>query len=423
VRDTPAGNAEHTSFVEAIMGSSFPSWSRKEFAVHYTFQGELPTEFCGYIRLFIGSDGSGPSSGPMDLAFHPIDWNPHSIPATRNAYESWENIGGMHPGYAPGVDASYVMGLVYWLFSGGIATAHTGNEVVAELELASLGFQGEYSVGIGNCPFWSGFWVYDDEDGESGFDVAVVKPDGSVSHHWFSTRFPKGSGMPGIPFWWGGPCYGTPSNPGDILSRDGRYCWTRGGNAVVNYTGSGTSATSDAYAYCVDSWTGAQASTYVCGGNSSRFDDTDFTVAGIAYARIINIYNNGEALVKYGIPDETGYRYKILSPPGGSEVDSIVNPALREQDNGAVEADQLFVSVSNPVSENVEVVLSLQLPGEQWSVMVYDIAGRQVASSQGVLEDESQVLRMDTGNLSTGLYLLRVKIGDIETVRSISVVH
>ncbi|MCD6587314.1 MAG: T9SS type A sorting domain-containing protein, partial [Candidatus Fermentibacteraceae bacterium] len=343
--------------------------------------------------------------------------------ATRNAYESWENIGGMHPGYAPGVDASYVMGLVYWLFSGGIATAHTGNEVVAELELASLGFQGEYSVGIGNCLFWSGFWVYDDEDGQSGFDVAVVKPDGSVSHHWFSTRFPKGNWLTSNHFWWGGWCYGTPSNPGDVLSRDGRYCWTRGGNVALSP--SGTSASSDAYAYCVDSWTGAQASTYVCGGHSSVPDDSDTQGPDIAYARIMNIYNNGEALVKYHIPDETGFRYKILSSPGGSEVDSTVNFALHEQDTGdsAVEADQLFVSVSNPVSGEVEVVLSLQLPGEQWSVTVYDIAGRQVASSQGVLENGSRVLRVDTGNLSSGLYLLQIKIGDIETVRSISIVH
>jgi hypothetical protein len=48
---------------------------------------------------------------------------------------------------------------------------------------------------------------------------------------------------------------------------------------------------------------------------------------------------------------------------------------------------------------------------------------RQVASSQGVLEEESRILAVDTGNLSSGLYLLRIKIGDAETVRSISVVH
>jgi hypothetical protein len=57
-------------------------------------------------------------------------------------------------------------------------------------------------------------------------------------------------------------------------------------------------------------------------------------------------------------------RYRVLSPAGTVQDDIDANPVSHEQGNAdsAVETGRLFVSVSNPVSDEDEVVLSLQLP-------------------------------------------------------------
>lgn len=420
VRDTPAGNAEHTGLLQEQMGSGFPSAPDAEYAAHYTYQGNLPLEFCGLIQVFIGADTLSTTKGPRDLAGHRIDIGQYTIPATRYGYESWAYVGSTHPGYRPGIDASYIWGRPIWWFIDGIASAHVGGDVIAELEIASLGFEGAYSC-IGNCFFEFGFWVYDDEYGECDFDIAIVRPDGSVLHHVFNTKFPKGT-TSNNQFWWGGPCYGPFGGSEYTVSRDTRYFWMAGGHASISYSESDASATSNAYAYCVDSKTGIMRSYCVAFGFSSTHDESDIEGPTLAYAQICKIYKSGEALVMHANPGGD-YHYTVIHPLGGG-ADSIEELSSAEQCNASVTVEKASSCnvLSNPVTESLDVVVSGGL-GENWNLAVFDLSGRCVISESGVCTEGNSVLNFGTAGLPSGIYMLRVEVGEVEELRSISIVH
>jgi hypothetical protein len=78
-----------------------------------------------------------------------MDSNPFSVPATRNAYESRANVGALHPGYSRGIDASHALGSIHWLFSDGIVSGYVVEDMIAEFEVASLEFQGVFSIVYG----------------------------------------------------------------------------------------------------------------------------------------------------------------------------------------------------------------------------------------------------------------------------------
>ncbi|MCD4707868.1 MAG: hypothetical protein K8S62_09030, partial [Candidatus Sabulitectum sp.] len=223
VRDTPVGNAEHTSFVQEHLGSAFPSEPDAAYAVHYTFQGDLPSEFCGSIQILIGSNSSSSTSGPRDLAGHPMDGDPATIPPTRQGYESWKSTSpGYYPNYESQSKGHYYWGVPYWSVSDGTAFAHIAADTVAEVNLAAIGLQD--ASFFGRCLPWYGFWMYQDEEGVCGFDIPVVKHDGTVLHHEFTTRFPKGSPITSNHFWSGGPLFNPLGWP-TVVSPGTRYFW------------------------------------------------------------------------------------------------------------------------------------------------------------------------------------------------------
>ncbi len=420
VRDTPVGNAEHTSFVQEHIGSAFPSEPDAAYAVHYTFQGDLPSEFCGSIQILIGSNSSSSTSGPRDLAGHPTDGDPATIPPTRQGYESWSSTSpGYYPNYESQSKGHYYWGVPYWSVSDGTAFAHIVADTVAEVNLAAIGLQD--ACFYGRCLPWYGFWMYQDEEGVCGFDIPVVRHDGTVLHHEFTTKFPKGNPSTSNQFWSGGPNYSS-TGPPTVVSRGTRYFWMAGGNVRITRYTAKTVITSDAYVYCVDSWTGAEMSSMVAYGSDGAPNKSDIEGPDAAYSEICEVYKSGAALVAYSNPDDE-LSFTILDPPGGG-VDSIEeSPSTGQLITSAPAGDRRsFAVLANPVHETLDVTIFGE-SGENWNLAVFDLSGRCLLSDHGISGEGGSVQSIGTGSLPSGIYMLRVEAGGVEEVQSITVMH
>lgn len=414
VRDTPAGNAEHTAYLQEQMGSAFPSEPDAEYAVHYTFQGSLPSEFCGTVQVLVGTDIRSSTAGPRDLAGHLMDVDPTTIPATRKSYESWASVSlGMYPGYESQSDPHYHWGVPNWNRYGGTVIASIANDTVAVVNLSPIGLR--YASFYGGCLPWYGFWMYQDETGVCGFDIPVVLHDGTVRHHSFSTKYPKGNANNDSMFWTGGP------GSGWVVSADSRYFWMDGSdcNRVTEI--------STAYIYSVNSETGATNRHNVCSGwcvgLSDKYMSSDY-IFPCSGTSVIKIYQSGAALISYSYYPYSGSEpvsgYKIYYPPGGVDMDFSDEPCLVTQlEDFALSDNEPFTVLSNPVGATLDVVIS----GESWNLSVFDISGRCVVSESGVSTEDRSVISIDTGMLPSGVYMLKVEIEGIEQFQSITVVH
>ncbi len=411
VRDTPAGNAEHTAYLQEQMGSAFPSEPDAEYAVHYTFQGNLPSGFCGSIVVLIGTGFRSSTTGPRDLAGHLMDANPGTIPATRKGYESWASVApGSHPGYESQSDPHYYWGVPRWTPGIGKVYATISSDTVAVVDLASIGMGG--TKFFGGCIPWYGFWLYKDTDGEHGFNVPVVRHNGTIRHHVFTTKYPKGNPNEDSMFWAGGP-----GEQERAVSLDQQYFWVSGSecNTLVNY--------STAHIYSVNSETGATNIHDVCSGwcSNSFLGDLMFPCSQTA---VMKIYESGAALIMYGyFPypwSEPINGYKVYYPPGGVNMDFPDEPSLVMQaEDFALSDNEPFTILSNPVGETLDVEIACA----SWNLSVFDISGRCVVSESGVSTEDRSVISIDAGMLPSGVYMLKVEIEGVEQLQSITVVH
>ncbi len=411
VRDTPAGNAEHTAYLQEQMGSAFPSEPDAEYAVHYIFQGDLPSEFCGTVQMFIGTDTRSSTVGPRDLAGHLMDVDPTTIPATRKGYESWASVSlGMYPGYESQSDPHYQWGVPRWTPGRGKVYATIGSDTVAVVDLASIGMGG--SRFFGGCFPWYGFWLYKDTDGEHGFNVPVVRHNGTIRHHVFTTKYPKGDPNEDSMFWAGGP-----GEQERAVSLDQQYFWVTGSecNTLENF--------STAFVYSVNSETGATNIHEVCSGwcTGPFSGDYTFYCSGTA---VMKIYESGAALIIYSyFPypwSEPIIGYKAYNPPGGGNMDFSDEPCLAVQtEDLALSNNEPFIVLSNPVNETLDVEIACA----SWNLSVFDISGRCVVSESGVSTEDRSVVSIDAGMLPSGVYILKVEIEGVEEVQSFSIVH
>jgi len=377
------------------------------YVVHYIFEGKLPREYVGNIQLYFGNPGQPVGGGPLDLAGNTLDSYPGTVPESRNDYGPF-----LYNGFEWGPDTNYSWGVPDWdhHVSTDIVYGTVGieNELVATVDLNSIGLEDAWF--IGDCDYWCGFWMYHDVYDEYGFNIYVVKPDGSYIDHSFKTPFPVG-GLNYEQNWWGN------SVANEILSPDGRYFWMTG--YVIDLIDN----ISPAFAYCVDSETGARIDGYeVCTGYSFWW-----YVGCICFsqAEILSIDSNGVAYIQFGyheVMSDTSMTVGLdtLPPPGGSD-DNLFGDIYCASDISS-DAEEVIEILSNPVRETLGVRL-VGVSGDNFELLLYDIAGRQILAESGILREDESLLNIGVQELPSGVYLLRIRTGDLEVVRTVSIIH
>ncbi|MCK4505160.1 MAG: T9SS type A sorting domain-containing protein [Candidatus Aegiribacteria sp.] len=88
----------------------------------------------------------------------------------------------------------------------------------------------------------------------------------------------------------------------------------------------------------------------------------------------------------------------------------------------STDTEEVIKILSNPVRETLDVKLIGEV-GDDFELILYDIVGRRVLSESGVVRNDESVLNIRVDNLPSGVYLLRMRSGSFETVRTISIVR
>lgn len=126
----------------------------------------------------------------------------------------------------------------------------------------------------------------------------------------------------------------------------------------------------------------------------------------------------------------TAYTSVYVQDTGGCDPgDFFCGPSISQQGSGLLVPEQkervpgqagLLSPYPNPF--NPSTVISLTLPGSrQIKVAVYDIAGREVAVlAEGRLAAGTHPFRFDAGNLSSGVYVVRLQAGDVVQTQKIT---
>ena len=388
------------------------------YVVYYIYKN-LPQYYQGNILLYFGDANLQDDKGPRDLAGNTMDSDPSTIANTRNNYGPFSN-----EGYEGGQDTHYSWNPPNWFrYSNTVyGTVGIEEDLVATVDLDLMGL--DNGIFIGDCDYWCGFWFYHDEYDEYGFDIYVFMQNliGYIKHS-FNTPYPVG--MNYEQSWL--------SNLGG-LSRDTRYYWMTGSTIdLINFQ-------STAFAYCVDSETGAKASHHLCTGycfwgprfflgNLQNEEYLDLNERGSIYfsgAEVLDIDTNGVAQIEYwyfeilGDTSSCVVDTTYLSPPGDRN-DALSGDMFCASDI-CTDAEEVIEILSNPVRETLGVRL-IGETGEDFELILYDIAGRRVLSESGVVRDDESVLNIRVENLPSGVYLLRMRSGSFQTVRTISIVR
>ncbi|NOQ21755.1 MAG: hypothetical protein GQ565_03775, partial [Candidatus Aegiribacteria sp.] len=300
------------------------------YVVHYIFKGAYPQKYIGNIKLCFGDANLLDDEGPRDLAGNTMDSFPGTVAEPRINYGPFLNNG-----FETGQDTSYsCWDSPDWYHdtSTDIVYGRVGIEqdLVAEVDLNSIGLADGHF--LGDCDYWCGFWIIKQQEGVSGFDVYIVKPDGSYIQHHFSTPFPIG--------------YNFSLNAEYTIS-DGRYCWVTGHFLRHSGTDRAWKGHSGSIAYRVDAVEGNTFRKTVCKGDA-WYPGGQF--AYVSRASLIKMYPTGEALYQY-------VRFNAGDPvPAASGIVALPTPPNSTISNeGRLIADQTE-NDSNP-EEDVRITI------------------------------------------------------------------
>ncbi len=387
--------------------------------VYYIYKN-LPQYYQGNILLYFGDANLQDDEGPRDLAGNKTDGYPGTVAEPRNDYGPFS-----YAGFEQGPDTGYSWDPPNWYrYSNTVyGTVGIEQDLVATVDLDPMGL--DNGIFLGDCDYWCGFWLYHDEYDEYGFDIYVfIQNVIGYKIHSFNTPYPVG----GINYEqnWFGSLGG--------FSLDTRYYWMTGITIdLINNR-------STAFAYCVDSETGAKPSHRLCSGYCtwgtrcivSNLQNEEYL--GLidekwsilhCYAEVLNIDIDGGAYIEHSyresiFPFNSVVDTTYLSPPGGSD-DNLFGDMYCSSDISS-DAEEVIEILSNPVRETLDVKL-IGEAGDDFEVILYDIAGRRVLSESGVNRDDESVLNIRVEDLPSGVYLLRIRSGSFETVRTISIVR
>ena len=86
------------------------------------------------------------------------------------------------------------------------------------------------------------------------------------------------------------------------------------------------------------------------------------------------------------------------------------------------DVEEVIEILSNPVREALGVRF-VGVSGDNFELLLYDIAGRQILSESGILLDDESVLSIGVQSLPSGVYLLRITAGNAEVRKAVSIIH
>ncbi|NOQ23640.1 MAG: T9SS type A sorting domain-containing protein, partial [Candidatus Aegiribacteria sp.] len=58
-----------------------------------------------------------------------------------------------------------------------------------------------------------------------------------------------------------------------------------------------------------------------------------------------------------------------------------------------------------------------------YELELFDISGRKVLDDSGILTSTDSRIDIGVSNIPSGVYLLRIRTGDIEIVKTVSIIH
>ena len=361
------------------------------YVVHYIFKGALPQEYVGNIQLYFGDDKTI-GGGPVDLAWNTMDSDPAFKAETRENYGPFSYVN-----FSEGPDTNYVWNPPNWhrISNTVYGTVGIEQDLVATVNLNSIGLADAQF--LGDCDYWCGFWMY--KQNSKGVTVYIVKPDGSTIPFNFS--FVSAS-------------HGDVSTP---TTSDGRYLFMAGHfGSVPGITGSN--------AIRIDAVEGSVFNHRICKGHAWIAG----SIAYISVAELSVVYEEHDnALFSYGyyyapFPECFNNGEVTLPPyPVSNDISTLLPPldCIAEISENRM---PLIEIQENPARSNLGIVFRAE-PTQEYELVIYDITGRRVLIDSGVFASADSRLDIDVSNIPSGVYLLRIRTGDLEVVRTVSVIH
>lgn len=94
---------------------------------------------------------------------------------------------------------------------------------------------------------------------------------------------------------------------------------------------------------------------------------------------------------------------------------------IADEELKMVQVLQGYTVLPNPAKDYIQVHTELSKE-EMVSIELVDMGGKVLASKSGVYERGGQKIELDTKRISNGMYILKVKIGDVERTSQVSIV-
>lgn len=392
----------------------------------YEYTGPLPTDFVGRLTLNLGSKIYNDCDGPLDLAGNPLDGNPETVSAKRLGYGPWMwHTDDTVPGYEPKIDSNYSWGVPHWIRQPNprFVNGYVEDDLIAEVDLRELGFypvQHEYEF-FGDCPFWCGFWQYNDRTGALHCDVQVVNHDGSVQNFPFILPYPVGKEHH-FDLW---PCWHYHNSWSLMnLSPDGRYCWFSG----TDYSDGDPWNVSTAHIYVIDCETGWSYSQPVCTGFTNAWEGSlDRHMLWASWITILDVDAAGYAWIKYQYhttwdPLNPTIEYALLPPPTADGFPGSADTGVSEAAHGDDMSMTEIRILSNPTDSSIEIVLP-EMEASSVDIKVFDITGRIVLMDSDVQTSSESMFSIDSSLIPPGVYYVAIEGDSISEMMTVTVLH
>jgi hypothetical protein len=170
------------------------------------------------------------------------------------------------------------------------------------------------------------------------------------------------------------------------------------------------------------------ASTYIVDwgdGSSSGIGSHTYTSSGYYNVCVTEITAEGETCrtcIRFCFETErvsTEPAEKSANPSKGFSIRDLER--IADEELKMVQMQEGYMVLPNPAKDYIMVHTELSKE-ETVSVELVDMGGKVLASKSGVYERGGQKIELDTKRVSNGMYILKVRIGDVERSSQVSIV-
>lgn len=123
-------------------------------------------------------------------------------------------------------------------------------------------------------------------------------------------------------------------------------------------------------------------------------------------------------VINTGTGTDTNPNQKSLNPANGASVKDLKR--IAEEELKRVQVQEGYSVLPNPAKDYIQVQTELSRE-ERVSLELMDMNGKVVASKSGVYEQGGQKIELDTKHVADGMYILKVRIGDVERSTQVAI--